>query len=508
MTRALVAQRAGHEFQARHFWRNAASLLDPQSPIVRVGFEIGPRSLDDLCIDYAPGRGPGDTRGRPLQRVRVQCKWHVSPGSYGYEDLTNPSFINASTRSFLQRAHDAWRAESNGSEGGVRYEFLTNWQLLRNDPLHRLVSTGSGAIRPERLSEGKTDRSQSGEVRRLWREHLGIDDEELIRFCTSLAFRNATTTLDECRASLDPIFAIVGLKRVPAHRTTFLYDALPYAWLDQGEHDFDEASLRARCLSEGLLGPAVGRRRVYGVKSFEHPLDRLEHRCDEVLDLVPAFDQRYIRSDADWRTHLHPRLESFLQRIARSDDDLSLVLDAHVTLAFAAGAILDVKSGKRIELEQRTAGRSFWSVDDGEAGTVRPAPKLFFESLAAEGADFAVAIGMTHDIAADVRRYVEATLPSAGNLLNVRPDSGSGARSVLSGEHAYEIVDKVVDAVRARSAVGDAERVVHLFVASPNALTFFLGQRHRALGRVALYEFDFDGARGGSYTRSVVLPLA
>jgi hypothetical protein len=44
-------------------------------------------------------------------------------------------------------------------------------------------------------------------------------------------------------------------------------------------------------------------------------------------------------------------------------------------------------------------------------------------------------------------------------------------------------------------------------IAGPGAFTFFLGQRQPGLGRVVLYEFDFEGNRGGSYEPSLSLPI-
>ena len=42
--------------------------------------------------------------------------------------------------------------------------------------------------------------------------------------------------------------------------------------------------------------------------------------------------------------------------------------------------------------------------------------------------------------------------------------------------------------------------------ACPNALMFFIGQQREALGRLALYEFDFGIERDGSYQLSFALP--
>ena len=46
---------------------------------------------------------------------------------------------------------------------------------------------------------------------------------------------------------------------------------------------------------------------------------------------------------------------------------------------------------------------------------------------------------------------------------------------------------------------------IHLFMAAPGAFSFFLGQRAVAIGPVTIYEYDFEGANGGSYQKSLSL---
>jgi hypothetical protein len=48
---------------------------------------------------------------------------------------------------------------------------------------------------------------------------------------------------------------------------------------------------------------------------------------------------------------------------------------------------------------------------------------------------------------------------------------------------------------------------LHLLIAAPNAFTFFLGQRQPGLGKVTLYEYDFEGANDGGYKPSLSLPI-
>jgi hypothetical protein len=57
MAQANTARIDGDSFQARHFWRKACVLLDANSPLVRVGFESGPKGYDDIWVEYAPARG-------------------------------------------------------------------------------------------------------------------------------------------------------------------------------------------------------------------------------------------------------------------------------------------------------------------------------------------------------------------------------------------------------------------------------------------------------------------
>ena len=229
-----------------------------------------------------------------------------------------------------------------------------------------------------------------------------------------------------------------------------------------------------------------------------HPFDNLEARCDETLNLVPHFDGRYIRDEADWAARVLPELRTFIVAAAQANDHLRLVIDAHVSLAFGVGALLDVKSGKTIEIEQRTAGRRFWSSDDLPADPAWPELTFSEETLAAAGDEVAVAIGLTHDIGNAVRHYVKG-MPAIGRLVHVGLERGPSSRSVKCGHHAHLLAEVVTARLRAGQPHGGRPRTTHIFIAGPNAFAFFFGQRHVALGPCAVYEWDFEGRRGGSY---------
>lgn len=505
MTQAITASRDGATFQARLFWDRAARLLREDGPITKVGFEIGPKSFDDIWVEYDRIHGPSDQEGVPLRREHLQCKWHAAPDNYGYKHLIDPEFINANARSLLERARAAQMGYApNGM--GVRFKLVTNWRIEKEDPLRSMISTRSTALHVDRLYGSKTDDSAAGAIRKAWREHLNIDEDELRILARTLAIGEATDSLEDMRERLDMTFLAVGLRRVPANESAFLYDDLIYQWMGQKRLEFDRKSFREACDREGILETSTPAPKVYGVKSFEHAFDHLEDRCEEVLDFVPVFDERYIRSDADWSATLYPELRAFLADAASKQDRPRLALDTHTSLAFAAGSVLNIKSGRVVELEQRILSKAVWAADDMLADPAWPHFEFAVIELDTARPEMAIAVGVTHNVVADVVAYVGRSLPSVGRILTCVPSMGPGARSVVCGRHAFDLAAALAKKVAELKTHG-ARGLNHLFIAAPNTLTFFVGQRQVALGPTRLYEFDFDGGRDGSYRPSLTLPI-
>jgi hypothetical protein len=162
MPNSNAAIHHGFAFQARIFWQQAIKLLRTGNAVVRLGFEWGPKGFDDLWIEYAPGRGPKDQFGHPIQREYVQCKWHEKPKKYDYIALTSPAFINATTQSFLQRALAAQRTHAPDG-AGVRFALQTNWQVA--EPLLGMIHQKSYTLDLKQLFFGQTERSKAGKIR-------------------------------------------------------------------------------------------------------------------------------------------------------------------------------------------------------------------------------------------------------------------------------------------------------------------------------------------------------
>ena len=220
---------------------------------------------------------------------------------------------------------------------------------------------------------------------------------------------------------------------------------------------------------------------------------------------MPGFNLR----QAQWSRSIgipgrNPRnpheLRNFVIDAARGQDELRLVLDTHVSLAFGVGAVLNAKSGKKIEIEQRAGGRQIWSEADKDVDQSWPKISIAREPVHADGTDI-VSVGLTHDTSQAVRAYVQ-TLPSIGELLVASPDGGASNQSVKSGSHAFRLAESLTATIRSTET---GQRRVHLFIAGPNAFAF-LGQNQPAIGPVIVYEWDFDGLRDRNYSIGLELP--
>ncbi|MEX2124962.1 MAG: SAVED domain-containing protein [Woeseia sp.] len=504
MAKANIARRQGDDFQARLFWLKAASLLDSKSPVVRVAYETGPKSFDDISIEHELNGAPRDHEGNPIRRKHIQSKWHTTAGVFGYRDLIDPKFINAERHSLLQRAKLA-QAGNVANADGLRLELVTNWRLRPDDPLMKLVRKESDAIDLSRLFDATTDKSQMGQVRKLWREHLGVDDDALRAITRTLAVAETTESLASLRERLDDRFAAVGMKRVPPHESSFFYDDLIVKLLGQGRVEFDKDGFREMCDREGLLAePAPCDNAItIGVRSFMHPIDNLEDRAEPMLNFVPYFDGRYIRDEEDWQRRLLPELRNFLLGAARQSDHLRLIVDAHASLAFACGSLLNVKSGKRIEIEQRTAGRRFWTPDDETPDASWTKFVVSDENVGNEGGDIALAISLTHDVSPAVSSFVKQALDRVARIVHLAPEGGASQRAVRCGRHAWMLAEAATRQMQSFRNGQPGSQRVHIFIAGPNGFTFFLGQHQQAIGPCVLYEWDFDGQRGGGYSRGL-----
>ncbi len=493
MVTAVTARWHGDDYQSRFFWIKAAALRDPDTPhVIEVSYEAdGPKAFDDVIIRYSPSRAScGPER---ISADYFQIKFHVvRAGRFGYEDLVLPEFIGAQTTSLLERLQEA----KLSSSGNAAFHLVTTDSIKDGDPLGELISSENGRLRTDKLSEGKTDSSKMGRVRKLWRTHLGLkDNDELFEILKNFHVHANQPSLERLRDDVNIKFQIIGLTPCTSS-SEFRYDGAAKALKSRGLYQFTREAFEALCLQEGWVkSEPSGEFINVALRSFsDGPADFMDATPENTLSLLHFFHGRHLSPDEDWDTNVRPLVEDFFQRIRQHERRIRLFLDTHSSVAFLAGKCLGLKSGMAVELIQKgRAGTSVWRSDD--QSEIKPTVTSI-EHIN-EGVDIAVVMSITRDASDHVREYLASCQPEVGRMLHVTPDGGPGQNAITGGAHAARLAENIADAV-AKARVKFGARV-HIFSAAPGAVNFFTGQQLESMGRCVLYEFDFNQRIDGSY---------
>ncbi|MFB4375821.1 SAVED domain-containing protein [Agrobacterium tumefaciens] len=493
MADAVIANWDGHDYQARFFWIHASGLRNPETPhVIEVSYETdGPKGFDDVVVRYSPGQA--GRRSFRVETAHHQVKFHVNQaGRFGYEDLVNPEFIGATAFSILQRLKEAVEKAPPNST----FTLVTTDRVRDDDPLSKLLRTADKALDTDKLAVGKTEKSEMGAVRALWRKHLNLDtDEELYAILDTFHIMEGYHSLQDMRENVDLRFQVVGLTS-GGNSLEFKFDGAARALKATQRNVLTRQAFEELCLEQGWIkSTQPDDRKNISIRSFsDGPTDYLDAVPENTLSLHHMFDVRHLQPGADWNTDVRPAVDEFICRVRETDKNIRLFLDSHSSVAFLAGALLGFKTNTHVELNQKGRGpTTVWRADDGKTGP-RAATSVIDIG---DGPDVAVVVSFSRDAIADVEEYVRAKIPDIGRILHVVPENGIGQKSLVGGEHAADLADQIAGAVKALRPAFGARR--HFFISGPNAFTFFMGQHRDAMGPVTLYEFDFKGAVDGSY---------
>lgn len=493
MADAVIANWDGHDYQARFFWIHASGLRDPEKThVIEVSYEAdGPKGFDDVVVRYNPGQA--GRRSFKVETAHHQVKFHVNQaGRFGYKDLVEPDFIGATAFSILERLKEAVDKAPPRST----FTLVTTDRVRDGDPLSKLLKTADQSLDLEKLAVGKTKRSEMGDVRKLWREHLKLDtDEELFAILDTFHIMEGYHSLQNMRENVDLRFQIVGLS-TGGNNLEFKFDGAARALKATKRNVLTREAFEELCIEQGWIKSTQPEdRKNISIRSFsDGPTDYLDATAENTLSLLHFFDVRHLQAGADWNTGIRPAIEDFLTKVRQTHKDIRLFLDSHSSIAFLAGAMLGFKTTTHVELNQKGRGpTTVWRSDDGKSG--QPATTEVIQ--VGDGDDIAVVVSLSRNVIDDVEAYVKACVQSVGRILHVVAANGPSQKSLAGGEHAADLADQAAAALKALRPSFGARR--HFFISGPNAFSFFMGQHCDAMGPVALYEFDFKGAVDGSY---------
>ena len=500
MAKAIIARRKGDEYQARVFWSHALKLRTDDH-VELVEFESDQVSfMDDVLVGYRPPIRERET-GRHIELDCFQCKYHMtSDGAFNCENLLNPDFINSTTRSMLGRMHAAFRTLS-GRGQPFRINVVSNYFWDTGDFL--ALHLHEGLIR-DSFYEG-SPRTTAGRVRQRLAEHLQVDEQQLKSFLSTVRFvlgKNLGSLADE----LVPLLRLAGLRAIDPCATNIEYDDLAWKLFEQGRNWFDRPSFDAMVRDERLLEVPKKNHSEISIRSCLQFARRPDDTQAMLLDLTALFDGRFPRSASTWAGDIPRLLKEFLLegKICSLPQPICLFFDCHLSIAFAAGYLLDPKFGLQIVPVQKNprTGYEIWPRPAGKRNDVWE-----YKSIGKVGREAIVAVSVTHPVEQHLAAFLEGTPLARLPRLCLAPRDGIGPQAVRDGDHAWHLGYGLQ--VMLRNALPATCNTLHVFLAGPAALAYIIGNTMRGVApSIQLYEHDFEGGdKAARYYPSLALPL-
>ena len=239
------------------------------------------------------------------------------------------------------------------------------------------------------------------------------------------------------------------------------------------------------------------------IKSFTRGSVGLEDTT-KCLSLIDKFDGRNLKNGYDWNNDIYPTLRDFLIANTNNNYAYQVFLDTHASLAFAAGRVLDSKSGINVFPIQKTAtsGIVLWEVKLSSKKSYSNWD-ISHEILDENQFDSALILNVTRIIYKNVVEYIKGKKLLIGRIINCTPKEGGATNfSIEEGNHAAALANSIYSAIAQRTTV-ERRATLHIFASAPNAFMFFLGQNSLGFGKCILYEYDFEQRDSCSYSPSI-----
>jgi hypothetical protein len=432
----------------------------------------------------------------------------------------------------LSREEREIRAELQASEHRHRFEFLTAVSARGQDLSRALLRD-----RPAILHfAGHGERSGALLLENEVGAKLAVQPRALVDLLAAAGGSLRCVVLNACYSSklaaalLAVVPVVVGMRRAIDDDAAIAFSIGFYQALGAGCDPVDAFELgRAQVAMRALTQRSVpvlksreaprrkarqalpdAQRLRLGIRSFVGHGREMEEEAERMLALERYFDGRRVRHAALWQAAVLPELARFLGEVAASRRPLHLNLAALPSIAFAAGFFLEAKGGFDIEVRQRgLAGTEEWRIGTGAPPAGEPLWTIEESLPGTPGCpDVAIAIGVNHLVLDDVRCFLGRSGIPVGRILHAGFGDSTDQMSIRDGAHAARLAQSLCRRIEARTAEEKAG-VLHLFAAAPNALVFFLGQIARGLGRIQLYDHDFEARHvPGAYIPAFELPIS
>lgn len=247
----------------------------------------------------------------------------------------------------------------------------------------------------------------------------------------------------------------------------------------------------------------TAKREPIGIKSFTRATENMEESM-KCLSLIDKFEERNIKNGYDWNNDIYEEVKNFLFTNISKNHKYQIFLETHLSIAFAAGRILDTKTGFNVFPMQKTSvdGVVLWDLK-------LPSKKIYSDwdisdkRFDENKVDSVLIISVTHNIYNDVIRYIKENNLLIGRVIHCMLNGCDATNfSIEDGNHAAALANSIYNAIGQRTTI-ERKAILHIFASAPNAFMFFLGKSSLGFGKCILYEYDFEQRNSCSYSPSI-----
>lgn len=508
MSNAVIPRILGDDYQAKIFWLRACDLFIGSTNVSKVVWEADTTfGFDDVVVHYNPAKLDN---GQSIHEECFQIKFHVNQTrGFSWEALMDPGFIGATEESLLQRLYKLYKRDPERAKKS-RFLIINTWGVEKGNPIGDLLDN-SGAIRLQQLYTGKTANSIMGNIRKQWREHLKINDDELREVLMPLRIEHSYGSLERLKENLNRSFELVGFKPLRADQRSNPYTDLIQKLHAEKRTIFTKEELLSIVQSEGLIAEKeILAENIFkvGIRTFKKGAENLEVETDKLLCLLKYFSDRFINEEYSWENEIFPEVQTLASDIIQQPLPTLLYLDTHLSTAFSLGYCIGNKTGKSISLVQKIpGGKIIWKPELEKLSRTENVLSWTDETINPKGSEVALVLSITHDIGQNVKEYITSNIPAVSKMNHATINPGPSHSAIRDANHIILMVEEIVSRLRTSRTSLEKQSNLHIFLACPGAVAFTLGQYASPLGRIVLYEYDFENRKTGSYTEILHLPI-
>lgn len=498
MAGSVTSIKDGFIYQAFYFWKKALEMLEEDSDVESVSFELDEaKSFDDIVLEY---KSEKYTSSGNIKKRFYQVKYHErNEVTIKASDLVLPQFINATSKSFLQKAKDV----IDTSDNNVEVVLLNSWRIDQNDILCELISNSDGNFNLTKLKNGKTLRSRMGKLRNDWSTHLGISEEELFVLLKRIKIQEGKSMYQ----LIDDLNVVLKKNKLKEIDEDF-YRNTPYISLIDDLH----AKIREGVTldKEEMLGhfsriklftrfTEKNFRRI-GIRSFTERNGEIQKKIDGFLDLSSYFQESRFCENEVWNNQIKSEIQKFVFEQIEPAVEHSVYLEAHQTIAFTLGYFAHQKTERYLYPIQKGFDSEIWDYSEDNIDFEK---ELVYEKQIEPDSEF-VMINidlMNRNLREDVRSYLKEEFPDKKvDIIDVYPKI-SEQRYVRDGNHCMKLALETSEFLE-KLSVALKRKQWKLVFTVPNSFLVFLGQYSTQFGEIQLMEYD---SKKFTYRESILL---